>query len=609
MKKILQNIIFPTDNKLKSNWGLFYRGVRCVINDNNEMLLFKNKHVDFATYLNGFPLNKWRKYTNLKNITLHLDIKGKFEFFAIGYHLEPIFLHEHFHSDYYTFEEKTTLTFTYPEDNQEEMLTFELHALEDCVVYGGYFTAEFEMPDIREIELAVATTTCKKEEYITHNISLIKKEIIESQEEISKHFHLHVIDNGRTLDYEGLCSDRIMVYPNKNVGGAGGFARGMIEASRQSPKATHVLLMDDDVVVLPESIKRTYMLLTVLKEEFYDSFISGAMLELEEMFTQHEDIGHVEDDGAIHSLKGRQDQVQLHSVLHTNLSWFSDENNISAWWYCCIPMSVIEKNNLPLPVFIRGDDMEYSLRCKANILSMTGICVWHMSFNGRYSPSLLIYQQFRNLLIMQAVSGVIADVDIFGRLKLIYRQMLLEFSYDGAELALDALEDYMKGPEFIKNNQVGEEVFVRNAKLSEKMIPLKEMSILYPKVDLSLHHVYDNHPITISKRLLYRLSFNGHRFIPEKWMKVAPVTIGYDMSYQPNKQALLRQLIAVNVSNQTGCLRTIDKKRFRLLQARYKKLVSIYKKNSKNIQESYRSAAAQLTSQEFWERYLELEES
>lgn len=42
----------------------------------------------------------------------------------------------------------------------------------------------------------------------------------------------------------------------------------MIESIRQKPKATHVLLMDDDVVVLSESIKRTYLLLLLAKEKY-----------------------------------------------------------------------------------------------------------------------------------------------------------------------------------------------------------------------------------------------------------------------------------------------------------------------------------------------------
>ena len=56
---------------------------------------------------------------------------------------------------------------------------------------------------------------------------------------------MFVVDNGRTLDAEGLSDDLITVIPNENVGGAGGFARGMIAALESDEDFTHVLLMDD----------------------------------------------------------------------------------------------------------------------------------------------------------------------------------------------------------------------------------------------------------------------------------------------------------------------------------------------------------------------------
>ena len=68
---------------------------------------------------------------------------------------------------------------------------------------------------------------------------------------------------------------------NKNAGGAGGFTRTIIETKKQEEEngLTHILLMDDDVVMQPESIYRTYKILTLLKEEYKDAFIGGECLE------------------------------------------------------------------------------------------------------------------------------------------------------------------------------------------------------------------------------------------------------------------------------------------------------------------------------------------
>ena len=46
-------------------------------------------------------------------------------------------------------------------------------------------------------------------------------------------------------------------------------------------------------------------------------------------------------------------------ILYNEIEEHSD---YSAWWYCCMPMRVVREDNLPFPLFIRGDDVEYGLR-------------------------------------------------------------------------------------------------------------------------------------------------------------------------------------------------------------------------------------------------------
>ncbi|MGJ4765223.1 hypothetical protein ACRYA1_11905, partial [Bifidobacterium longum LL6991] len=77
------------------------------------------------------------------------------------------------------------------------------------------------------------------------------------------------------------------------VGGVGGFTRGRIEAMEQKVPATNILLMDDVVAVSPESIKRTYNLLRLLKPEYTKAMISGAMLNYEIGEHQWEDKGYM----------------------------------------------------------------------------------------------------------------------------------------------------------------------------------------------------------------------------------------------------------------------------------------------------------------------------
>lgn len=70
----------------------------------------------------------------------------------------------------------------------------------------------------------------------------------------------------------------------------GGFTRDLIEIMTHNDElhVTHALLMDDDIVIEPESLIKTYRILTLLKEEYEDAFIGGAMLRLDKQAIQVE---------------------------------------------------------------------------------------------------------------------------------------------------------------------------------------------------------------------------------------------------------------------------------------------------------------------------------
>ena len=110
----------------------------------------------------------------------------------------------------------------YPE-TEAALLAFEIETDSDCKLFGGWYEGEFLENTQKNVNLSIATTTFKKEEFIQSNLQLLQKELLDSDDEIKDHLWIHVIDNGRTLKPEQWNSDKITVHPNKNVGGAGGF--------------------------------------------------------------------------------------------------------------------------------------------------------------------------------------------------------------------------------------------------------------------------------------------------------------------------------------------------------------------------------------------------
>ena len=599
---LLQKILFPKDERLQIHWGLFYRAPRLSLSaDCKRLYIPSGVSVDFATYLNGFSIQKWGLYSDLKNVTLNITAKGHFLLKAVGYHLNPVMPDRvEFSSTEYNFSEDRQIALSFPDDTKEQLFSFEIIPFSDCEISNGAFYADFEDSSVRGIRLCLATTTMKKEEFIKKNVRLLKEELLSETSEIRDNFFVHVVDNGRTLQKEEIEGFHVTLHPNKNVGGSGGFARGMIESMHQTPEATHVLLMDDDVLVLPESIRRTYTLLTVLKTEWQDAFISGAMLEFGAMNIQHEDIGTVDSTSNYRPSVADIRLDWLENVIKINEELAYIRNPYAAWWYCCIPISLIKKNGLPLPLFIRVDDSEYSLRCRPKFVKMSGVCIWHMGFAGKYNFSIEFYQNLRNMLIAKSVTHVMHDANTIGRLKRLFCQQILEYQYNGAEILLLALEDYMKGPAFIEQD-LGEKLLKEHSVFNEKLKPLSEFD-----TEVRLERVYDNPPLNKIQKLFYRLTINFQLFIPKFFLKKETAVIGFDWSYQSGAQYRRKTLLAVNIFDRTANLRVQDGKRCRKLLRRFFWDLLKYKFCHKKIERDYAAKREWLTSEKFWKGYLEI---
>lgn len=597
----IQSIIFPKES---SHWqcrDLFYHGSKGYLNKKEGSLsLSFGQCVDFTTYLNACSYGKWRTYTNGGKAAVYLEMEGDFQLCFLGYTKDVLTLRrsEYGTEDYHT-DGRQMVRFDFPE-NTDSLLGFEINPLGRCTIYGGYYTLQCGQSDLRDVTLCIATTTCRKEKFIRRNVELLSSELIAAEEDAGRNTYIHVVDNGRTLTEKDIHGEHVYLHPNHNVGGSGGFARGMIESLHQTPKATHVLLMDDDVLVLPESIARTYNLLRLLRPEYKDHFISGAMMYYEDPIRQHEDIGVVMDGGSWQTLKPRYDHNWLDSNLDNERDFVRQKREYAGWWCCCIPVSVIEKHGLPMPFFIRYDDVEYSLRCKAKIITMNSLCVWHVGFTTKYNAAFDRYQHCRNILIAKASSDALEGVNADRFVRDAFRSEMLKFNYDAAELVLRGIEDFIKGPEFLETSD-GEKIVQNNMKLNDKLIPLDDIE----DADiLDVYSCYGDPPRKSLTTWLYRLTYNGHRFWPRALSKKEYAYIAFDHTYQPSKMAMHDRLVAVNPFTRTGIVRTIDKTRYREIMKRYRKAMRYYKRNRSELEARYRQAQPYLTSEAFWRKYL-----
>ena len=586
---------------------------------------------DFTTFMNALSVSKWRRYTVAEAFSLHLELRGSAVRFGqtrcgkLSFAPEPV---EGSARELAASEEWQALDIELALGKRDVLIGFTLEADGPIELRNSYYAAEVPEGSVREVELALCTTTFRKEDYITRNIAAVKARILGSETDaIAGHFTMHVVDNGKTLDVAALEAPRVVIHPNRNVGGSGGFARGMIHALEQEPPATHVLLMDDDVRVSPESIIRTYNLLSIVRDEYAEAFVSGAMMLNEDPEVRWEDMGFMAPDGSCVPMK-LPARVTNMSELVGNETYIPDAesnptigNAYAGWWFCCIPVSVIRENGLPLPLFVRYDDIEYALRCHAKLMTMNGICVWHDWFNNRYDPVVERYQVTRNALAAQSISGVAMGSDFVAKIRDYIRLDLVKFDYPDAELVLKGLEDYLAGPEQFLEPTFAESRYMAARAEKEQFVGYDELCHqVKDEFGLDMHEVgyteLTEEPMLgrrprrtwyeATHRQLFRRSLNGQLFKIGNYGETVAVLETKGWIEPIGKLYGVEHVVALDVVSKRGVVRHKDASRAKAIWQRLDEDLKRLEAERPSLNERYSAQFATLTSMEFWKSYLEM---
>ena len=618
----LSNIVLPKGAEPLGGWDLYIKtpeGSVCAPEINGCLL---QGSVDFFTYFNACSLAKWKKYAGIKRVYLHLEFANEainkeyactIQFFGRSYldsAASSLASGVRLTSTMGKTKENGSLVFDLliPETDYE-VIGFALDVRGGVVLEKAYYYARVAEEQINPVKIALCTTTFLKEDYIIPNIELVKNEVLAADDVIAKNFHMFVIDNGRTLDAEALSDEGVTVLPNPNVGGSGGFARGMMEAMKHDENFTHVLLMDDDVSISTESLRRTFNLLSLATGKYKNAFINGAMLVAEEPNRQFEDVSYVVNSGAYTSVKSNKyymDQQQY--IVRNEHIDVEIPKAYGAWWFSCIPVSAIEQVGLPLPLFVRCDDVEYGMRAKPIYMTMNGICVWHDGFMGRSRASVDSYQYVRNFLIMIAMTDCSSQDLFMLRMERALRLQLRVMSYDAADLILDGIADYLKGPDYFASLN-GEEVIKRNAKKNEKLVPLDELAEPYRNVSYNKRLLGDQSRIKPLLKLMRTLPYDRH-LLPDVLLRDTPEVVFYSgLSILSPRTIGTKTLVAIDLEGNQGAVRHMDRERYQQIMDHWKALKNELKERGDEVRAAYKEAQPYLTSTEFWEKYLGLDEA
>ena len=597
----LQHLIFPKPGICTDEPMYFRRNERASYAWSEDYISFdRDGAAEFDTYFNGLSAEKLFRYTSVQKIYLKIKLNGVFR-------LTLMRKEKMGHSLYTEFVRETVVTsegrlyeFTFGFDckNTSGMYCFKIVSLEEGGRYfGGEYCAEVPEQKLNDIKIGIDICTFRREKFVQKNVKSLSEAFLSNvSSPLYGNLEIFISDNAQTLP-ESMNTDFVHVFKNRNVGGAGGFTRSLMEMIKGgNPKGiTHALIMDDDIVVEPESVYKTYALLSVLKEEYRHAFIGGAMFRLDRQHIQVE-AGAVWNGGAVISRKSGLDVRSLDACLYNELEETVDYN---AWWYSVVPMENVRADNLPLPVFIRGDDAEYGLRNTKKLILMNGICVWHEPFENKYSSSMYYYI-FRNRLIDNSVRGInYTKNQLLRELKEHVYNELFCLRYKNVDLLLRGIEDYFRGIDWLKA-QDGEKLHKKVMADGYKMQYIDELpfNFSYPAYEEMLRVPQDYGFRGGLKKLAIALTFNG-LFMPANAEKIVP-TIGAT----PRQLIKTKRSLNYDLSSKKAFITEKNVKEALKLYFRYLGVRRLIKGRYYRMKAAYRRRGGELMTLEFWNRYL-----
>lgn len=262
------------------------------------------------------------------------------------------------------------------------------------------------------------------------------------------------------VDIQRALGPKVHYLRQPNLGGAGGFTRGLCEVMGVDQAAqAHIMFMDDDIMLEPDTVVR---LTTFANCTTGPSIIGGQMLYL-----LHPDQLHVGAEATDLTVL-RPGLPVKDSLAQADLTMQRQEIRVDAeyngWWACLIPSEVVAEIGYPLPLFFQWDDIEYGLRARAHgypTVTFPGAGVWHADFHWKDWDDWHRYFNLRNSLIVNALHGRPNRTD---SARFLLKELLLylvSMRYGLAATLIMAVEDFLVGPEVLVDGGVEAAAAVR----------------------------------------------------------------------------------------------------------------------------------------------------
>ena len=414
---------------------------------------------------------------------------------------------------------------------------------------------------------------------------------------------VYVIDQGDKRvsaqpEFEQIQADlagRLRYITQANLGGAGGFTRGMYEiAEVESEHHANILFMDDDIVLEPESIIR----LTAFANSARQPIIVGAQmlyaLHPKRLHTgaEYADLSTLEAGKVVDGALWNEDMTEENQEVRVDAVY-------NAWWSAILPSEIVSATGYPLPVFFQWDDIEYGHRARENgftTVTLPGAGVWHADFTWKDQDDWSRYFSVRNSLITAALhsgfSGPGLGRVLLGRIVAYVTAM----QYGLAATAIKGIEDFLAGPELLRDGgkrALAEVRELRRAYPETVRYPASDVPGTTLRGEKTVRA--DPHPsmlkAVLAKRILWQLT--------GRTTGAANVSLDDSQWWHVSR---FRKVVVTDASQEGVRIREFDRQTgLRLLREAAAVCVRLAKEGPA-VAAAYRQALPELTSRENWRR-------
>jgi galactofuranosylgalactofuranosylrhamnosyl-N-acetylglucosaminyl-diphospho-decaprenol beta-1,5/1,6-galactofuranosyltransferase len=543
------------------------------------------KHV-FNTYFNVLNLEKIRNILSVDSLALSIRGKGFTNVRLIG---SDDLIHENEIASW-VFSSSTEDSVTWPIKNFKELnskfLYLELSNPE--FLDSAKISFVTESVPLHTVRLGTTIVHFNRKNWVLPAIERLKKGLLDDPE-FKEKISLVIIDNSQNILKEE--ANGVEVIPNKNLGGSGGFTRGLLHFKTLG--FSHCLFMDDDASCEVESIKRTWAFLSFLKTS--NTAITGSLFMEESPSELYENGARF--NRVNRALYGGYDMTSIHDLAYVETG--TQDSNYGGWWFFAFPLK--ELSHFPFPFFVRGDDIMFSLLNEFKIVTANGVACWGDDFAVKSSPTSC-YLDVRSIILNNVVSR---SNSVFITLLMISKHFLLHalsFNYASASAIRLGLKHTAEKSDFWGQNVDTVEIRSKIGTFmpSEKMAPLDLSNYSFDVAKLEYHRTAKGRKLKLGFAVYAKLMLLNGALLPDFLMKKKPL-LAPKGKYGSLKYAFRhREIIFYDQKSKTGYLVELDRKRLIRELSSYFWLCFKIIARSANYRNELRRAVQTYTKESYW---------